>query len=143
MPRWDDASTMCACRPNCVLLADKHHRLSEGIRGLLANAFSRVFVVADQTSLMEGAERLSPTLVVVDVSLAQGDIGDLLRSIHDRAPAARVLLLSVHDEPTVADAAFAAGADGVVLKRAIATDLLPAVDALLAGRRYGSRAAGH
>ena len=129
--------------PKCVLLAERHHRLSEGVRGLLETAFGGVFMVADQTSLMEGAERLSPALVVVDVSLAQGDIADLLHSIRERAPAAKVLLLSVHDEPAVASAAFAAGADGLVLKRAIATDLLPAVDALLAGQRYTSRAPGH
>ena len=47
-----------------------------------------------------------------------------------------MLLLSVHDEPSVLRSAVAAGADGIVLKRAIATDLLPAVDAVLAGRRY-------
>src|SRR4249919_1870200 len=98
---------MSARTPNCVLLADRHSRLSEGVRGLLETVFSRVFMVADQDSLMEGAQRLSPALVVVDVSLAQGDIADLLRSIRDRAPAARILVLSVHDEPTVADAAFA------------------------------------
>lgn len=125
------------------MLADRHHRLSEGVRGLLETAFDRVFMVADHTSLMDGAARLSPALVVVDVSLAQGDIRELLGSIHDRAPAAKVLLLSVHDEPAVATAAFAAGADGLVLKRAIATDLLPAVDALLAGGRYVSPGAGH
>ena len=129
---------MCATTTNCVLLAERHHRLSEGVRGLLETVFSGVFLVADQTSLMEGAERISPTLVVVDVSLAEGDIADLLHSIHDRAPAARVLLLSAHDEPTVVKAALAAGADGLVLSRAIATDLLPAVDALLAGNRYVS-----
>jgi len=129
--------------PGCVLLADSHHRLSEGVRGLLETAFSGVFVVADQTSLMEGAAKLAPALVVVDVAMAQGDIDVLLRSIRDRAPAAKLLLLSVHDEARVAAAAFAAGADGFVLKRAIATDLLPAVDALLAGRRYVSASAAH
>ncbi len=133
---------MCASTTRCVLLADRHHRLSEGIRGLLDTAFAGVFMVADQASLMEGAERLSPALVVVDVSLAQGDMSDLLHSIRDRAPSAKVLLLSVHDEPTVVDAALAAGADGLVFKRAIATDLLPAVDALLAGHRYVSPVAG-
>ena len=134
---------MHADRARCVLLADRHHRLSEGVRGLLETAFSGVFMVADHASLMEGAQRLSPALVVVDVSLARGDITDLLHSIRNRAPAAKVLLLSVHDEPTVATAALAAGADGLVFKRAIATDLLPAVDALLTGRRYVSPATRH
>jgi DNA-binding NarL/FixJ family response regulator len=134
---------MSAATPNCVLLADSHHRLNAGVRGLLESAFSRVFMVADQTSLMEGAARLSPALVVVDVSLAQGGIEEMLHSIREGAPETKVLLLSVHDEPTVVDALFAAGADGIVLKRAIATDLLPAVDALLAGKRYVSPAAAH
>jgi len=129
--------------PNCVLLADRHHRLSDGVRGLLETTFDEVFMVADQTSLMKGAQRLSPAFVVVDVSLAEGDIADLLHSIRERAPAAKVLLLSVHDEPSIAAAAFAAGADGLVLKRAIATDLLPAVDALRAGQRYISSATRH
>lgn len=133
---------MNARTPDCVLLAHRHHRLSEGVRGLLETVFSQVFMVADRASLMEGAQRLSPAVVVVDLSLAQGDIRHLLRSIRDRAPATKVLLLSVHDEPAVADAAFAAGADGLVLKRAIASDLLPAVDALLAGGRYVSPVAG-
>jgi two-component system secretion response regulator SsrB len=133
---------MSACTPNCVLLADRHHRLSEGVRGLLDTVFSQVFMVADQDSLMEGAQRLSPALIVVDVSLAQGDIAAFLHSIRERAPAAKILVLSVHDEPAIVDAAVAAGADGLVLKRAIANDLLPAVDALLASRRYISPGAG-
>lgn len=126
-----------------MLLADRNHRLSEGVRGLLETTFKKVFLVADQVSLMEGAERLSPALVVVDVALAQGDVRQMLASIREHAPAAKVLLLSMYDEPAVATAAFAAGADGFVLKRAIANDLLPAVDALLAGRHYVSPGAGH
>lgn len=134
---------MSARSPRGVLLADRHHRLNEGVRGLLETVFERVFVVADHASLLDGASRLSPEVVIVDVSMAQGDIRDLVRSLRERAPEAKVLLLSVHDEPAVATAAFAAGADGLVLKRAIATDLLPAVDALLEGKCYVSPVAGH
>jgi two-component system secretion response regulator SsrB len=123
---------------NCVLLADRHHGLSEGVRGLLATTFAGVFTVTDEASLMEGAARIRPTVVVVDLSLAEGDMVGFLQALRRQAPAAKVLLLTVHDEPTVASAALAAGADGVVLKRAIATDLLAAVDAVLAGRRYTS-----
>lgn len=127
----------------CVLLADRHHSLSEGIRGLLETAFGGVFMVADQVSLMEGAERLRPIVAVVDLSLAGGDIAALLGSLRRRAPTTKVLLLSVHDEPTVTSASLAAGADGVVLKRAIATDLLPAVEAVLAGQCYVSSTIAH
>ncbi len=122
----------------CVLLGERHHTLSDGVRGLLETTFSAVFMVADVASLAEGAARIQPLVIVVDVALACGDLPSLLKTLRDSAPAAKVLLLSVHDEPTIAATAFAAGADGLVVKRAIATDLLPAVDAILGGRRYTS-----
>jgi DNA-binding NarL/FixJ family response regulator len=86
--------------------------------------------------LIEGAGLLRPAVVVVDLSLGAGDVAGLLRELRVRAPGAKVLLLSVHDEPSVLRSAVAAGADGIVLKRAIATDLLLAVDAILAGQRF-------
>lgn len=127
---------MTASNPHCVLLAERHPRLSEGVRGMLETTFSQVFMVADQASLLEGAHRLGPALVVVDISFAEGRIEELLRALHSGAPGTRVLVLSIYDERRVVTAAIAAGADGYVLKRSIATDLLPAVDRLLAGRRF-------
>jgi len=49
-----------------------------------------------------------------------------------------VIVLSVHDEQSVRRAAMDAGADAFVLKRAIATDLLPAVDRVRGIRDVGS-----
>ena len=121
---------------DCVLLADRHHGLSEGIRGLLETSFTSVFLVADETSLIEGVGLLRPAAVVVDLSLGAGDVPGLMRELRARSPGAKVLLLSVHDEPSILRSAVAAGADGIILKRAIATDLLPALDAILAGRRF-------
>jgi hypothetical protein len=44
----------------CVLLADRHHGLSEGIRGLLESELEAVVMVADETSLIESAAKLRP-----------------------------------------------------------------------------------
>ena len=123
---------------SCVLLADQHHGLRDSVRGLLETEFDTVFMVATEASLLEGAERLNPALVLVDLSLSAGDLSGLLGRISARAPGAKLLLLSVHDERTVAESALAAGADAVVLKRCLATDLLPAVEAVRAGQRYVS-----
>jgi DNA-binding NarL/FixJ family response regulator len=125
---------------DCVLLADRHHELSEGVRGLLGTVFAAVFTVADEASLMEGAARIQPIVVVADIALAGGDIGGFRSALRRQAPAAKVLVITAHDEPTVADASHAAGVEGVVLMRSIATDLLPAVDAVLAGKEYTSSA---
>jgi DNA-binding NarL/FixJ family response regulator len=119
---------------SCVLVADRHHGLTEGVRGLLETAFDTVVMVADEASLLAGADRLRPDVVVVDLSLARyGGLG-WLRAVRACCPDLKVIVLSVHDEDTVRRAAMEAGADAFVLKRAIATDLLAAVDALRRGR---------
>jgi len=117
-------------RLRCVLLADRHHGLTEGIRGLLETAFGTVVMVADEASLLDGAARLRPDLAVVDLSLARTSGLDWLRTLRQRCPDLKVIVLSIHDEQSVRSAAIEAGADAFVLKRAIATDLLPAVDAV-------------
>lgn len=58
---------MSAERIKCVLLADRHHGLSEGLRSLLETIFEAVVMVADEHSLFETARRLRPTLAVVDL----------------------------------------------------------------------------
>ena len=115
---------------NCVVLADRHHGLTEGVRGLLETAFGSVVMVADEASLIEGAGRLQPDMAVVDLSLAQHRNLDWLHALRHDCPDLKVIVLSVHDEQSVRDAVMRAGADAFVLKRAIATDLLGVVDAL-------------
>jgi DNA-binding NarL/FixJ family response regulator len=134
-------TSMSAEAASCVLVADRHHGLFEGIRGLLETTFGKVFLVTDKASLLEGAARLQPTMIVMDLSYAAGNLPDLVHELREHAPAAKLLLLSVHDEPTVIAFAVAAGADGFVVKRAIASDLMPAIDAVLAGQRYFRSAA--
>jgi len=123
---------------SCVLLADRHHGLRDSVRGLLEAEFETVFMVADEASLVEGADRLSPPVVILDLSLSGGDLRSLLMRVRERSAGSKVLMLTVHDESTVADAALAAGADGVVLKRSLLTDLIAAVEAVRAGKRYMS-----
>ena len=120
----------------CVVLADRHHDLSEGMRALLQTMFEVVVMVADEPSLIESATRIGPALAVVDLSLEHGGGLGWLSRLHAGCPGIKLIVISVHDEPGVALAAKAAGADGFVLKRAIATDLLPAAEAVLAGRPY-------
>ena len=113
----------------CALLADRHHGLAEGVRGLLETAFNTVVMVADETSLLEAASRILPDVAVVDLSLAQDRGLGWLQTLRERCPDLKMVVISIHDEPSVRRAAVEAGADAFVLKRAIAPDLLPAVEA--------------
>ena len=120
---------------SCVLLADRHYGLTEGVHGLLETMFATVVMVADETSLLEAAGRLRPDAAVVDVSLARRSGLDWLRELKRRCPGLTVVALSVHDEDSVQRAAIEAGADAVVLKQGIATELLPTLERL---RRVGN-----
>lgn len=125
-------------QPRCVLLADAQHGLCEGVRCLLATAFEVIVMVADEVSLFETAARLQSDLAVVDLSLARGDGLDMVRRFRSRFPNTRMIVVSVHDQLIVSHSVLEAGANGFIVKRAIATDLLPAADAVLAGSRFVS-----
>ena len=103
------------------------------MRGLLETSFGTVVMVADEASLLEGAIRLRPDVAVVDLSLSQNGSLGWLQALRLRCPELKVIVLSVHDEQSVRRAAMKAGADAFVLKRAIASDLLNAVDAVRCG----------
>ena len=129
---------MSAPTIDCVLLANRHHGLTEGVRGLLESTFDAVVMVADEVSLLESAERIRPSVAVVDLLLVQGGNLQWLPRLRSRCPEMKLVLISVHDQPSVCRAALEAGADAFVLKRSIATDLLAAIDAVRAGQRYVS-----
>lgn len=125
----------------CVILADLHHAMSEGIRGLVASVFNAVVMVADEVSLIEGASRLESELAIVDTALSRGNILTLVRRLRTGFPEMKLLVLGMSDQPLLARRVVDAGAGGFVLKRAVATDLLPAIDAVLAGEFYISPSA--
>lgn len=70
----------------CVLLADRHHSLSEGVRGLLESVFDTVFIVGDEVSLLEGASRLQPRIVIADLALTPGDSLGFVRRMRAGRP---------------------------------------------------------
>jgi len=129
-------------QPNrhCVLLADRNHGLSEGMCDLLRTSFASVVMVADRASLFDSAERLTPSLVVVDLALTDGGGLDLITSWHRHFPDLRLIVLGIHDEASVAESVIKAGASAYVLKRTLATDLLDSVDSVLTGNVYTSPA---
>jgi len=131
---------MATKHQRCVILADRHHGLTEGVRGLLETMFSTVIMVADQASLLESARRLEPSAVIADLSLSRAENLGWLKQLRISCPNAKLIVLSVHDERSVCARVIEAGADGFILKRAIASDLLPGLDAVMDGEQYVSPA---
>lgn len=125
-----------------VLLADNHQDMLAGARNLLESMFETVFMVADEASLMEAAEKLAPDLIVADLSLPVTKEINIARRLKKAFPVIRLIILSVHDERTAISECIEAGASAVVLKRTAVNDLVPAVEAVMRGDIYVSPSAG-
>ncbi len=127
-------------RPNeegrCVVLADSHHEALEGIRGLLEVAFDAVVMLVDKRSLFETISKMQPELVVVDLALRPAGEIDIARELREFDPDVKFIILSVHDDPSIAESVVESGASGFVFKPSVGTDLLLAVRAARKGRVY-------
>ena len=97
-----------------------------------------MLMAADEPSLRDAVESGQFDLVIADLSAPVSSGENVPRLIKKLDPELRFIILSVHDEPAVVDACLAAGAKGLVLKRTAVDDLVPAVDAVLAGKVYVS-----
>jgi len=133
---------MASQKSRCVILADRHPNLLEGMRGLLTTMFESIVMVADKHSLFEAVERIKPDLAVVDLSLTASGEASIARAINDSYPELKLIILSVHDEPAAIDEVMSAGASGFVLKRSVAVDLFKAVESVQQGRTFVSASAG-
>jgi DNA-binding NarL/FixJ family response regulator len=127
-------------KKHCVVLADSHQNMLEGIRGLLESVFETVVMVADKTSLFEALDKIKPELAVVDLSLPVSSEVHISRQLNARYPDLKLLMLSIHDEPEVAKRVMSVGASGFVLKRCAGTDLLAAVESINEGGTFVSPA---
>jgi DNA-binding NarL/FixJ family response regulator len=99
---------------------------------------SGVVMVADEVSLFESAHRLQSDLAVVDLALSRGNGVEMVRRLRVRFPEMKLIIVSAYDNSSVSRSVMEAGADGFVVRRAIAADLLAAADAVLAGQPFVS-----
>lgn len=124
-----------------VLLADDHPMMLAGLRSLLEPELEVVGTVTDGQALLDAAERLRPDLVITDVAMPGLLDGiEATRSLQAVLPEARVLILSIHAEPSSVRAAFEAGAWAYLTKSSAPEEIERAVREVLADRFYVSPA---
>jgi two-component system response regulator NreC len=127
-----------------VLLVDDHAVVRSGLRSLLA-AESDFDVVGEAANAHEAifeARALQPDVIVLDVVMP-GESGiEALPKLRSEAPDAKVLVLSMQDDPRYVREAFAQGAKGYVLKEAADAEVVGAVREIAAGGEYVHPALG-
>jgi DNA-binding NarL/FixJ family response regulator len=121
-----------------ILVADDHFIVRMGLVALI-NTEPGLRVVGDADDGEKVAalfEQLKPELVLMDVRMPGKSGHDAMRQIRRTAPDARVLMLSAFDGDEEIHTALAAGAQGYVLKSATDKELIPAIHAVAAGKRW-------
>ena len=122
-----------------LLLAEDHAETAEHLRKLLRVEFDVIASVENGHALVEANARLSPDVIVADITMPEVDGIEATTIIRRHDPNARIVLVTVHSELMLVDAGLAAGALGYVLKDTAGDDLVPAVHAALRGNKYVSR----
>jgi two-component system response regulator NreC len=121
-----------------VLLVDDHAVVRSGLRSLLA-AEADLEVVGEAANARDAifeARALKPDVIVLDVVMP-GESGiEVLPKLRKEAPDAKVLVLSMQDDPRYVREAFAEGANGYVLKEAADEEVVGAVREIAAGGEY-------
>lgn len=97
----------------------------------------------DGSQLLEMVEKLSPDIVLLDISMRETGGLEALQRLKRVRPQSKVLILSMHTDPALIMQALESGAHGYLLKDTTATELEHALDALRNNERYLSPAIAH
>jgi two-component system, NarL family, response regulator NreC len=121
-----------------VLIVDDHAVVRSGLRRVL-EAEDDIEVVGeagDMRAAVFEARAQNPDVVLMDVVMPGGSGIEATPAVLKEVPEARVLVLSMQDDPLYVREAFEAGASGYVLKEAADTEVVDAVREIAGGGRY-------
>jgi len=129
-------------KPARVVLVDDHPDLLRQTCLLLEGEFEIVQTLHDGSRLAAVVAQFQPDLILLDIALPGINGIELATRLLADGCAAKIVFLTVHEDPDYARAAFAAGGVGYVIKSRLASDLLRALEAVLDGRTFISPTAG-
>jgi len=121
-----------------VLLADDNPSMLQAARRILEPEFQVVGTVKDGEALLEAADALRPDVLIIDICMGMLNGLEAARLLTRTGSKAKIVFLTVHQDPEFMEEAFSVGALGYVVKPRLGTDLLPAVREALAGRAFVS-----
>jgi two-component system response regulator NreC len=121
-----------------ILIVDDHTVVRAGL-AMLVNAEDDLDVVGEAGSARDAifeARTTEPDVVLMDVMMPDQSGIEVVPQILHELPEAKVLVLSMQDDPRYVREAFEAGASGYVLKEAADTELVAAIREVAGGGRY-------
>ena len=122
-----------------ILIVDDHPLLRQGIKQVIE--LEEDFRVCGEASTAHEAidliNRSEPEVVIVDITLAGNVNGiELIKSLNERFPDIRTLVLTMHDESIYAERAIRAGARGYIMKEVASKNIINAIRTILNDELY-------
>lgn len=124
--------------PIRVLVVDDHAVVRSGLSLLLAQE-DDIEPVGEASSAREAifeARSVNPDVILIDVTMPGGSGLDAVPTLLHERPETKVLVLSMHDDPSYVRQAFDVGASGYILKEAADAEVVGAIRQVAAGGRY-------
>ena len=120
-----------------VLIVEDHTIIREGLRSLLSSHADLEVVgeAGDGREAIQQCQKLSPALVLMDLSMPRMGGVEAIREIKRARPAIKILVLTVNDSEEYVLATLKAGADGYILKDSNQGELIQAIRNVLSGKR--------
>ena len=123
-----------------VLVADDQQDVLDYVASFLDHEFEVVGAVADGQSVLHAAEELDPEVIVVDITMPTLGGLEVARELKKHASKAKIVFLTVHEDPELVSKAFDSGALGYVIKSRLMHDLPIAIKKADAGDSFVSPA---
>ena len=119
-----------------ILLADDHEGMRDRVVRMLEREFEVLETVSDGGAVLEAAARLKPDICLMDISMPVLNGIEAAAQLKESGSRAKIIFLTIHEDPDFLVAALRAGASGYVVKPRMASDLRAAIKEVLAGRTY-------
>ena len=127
-----------------VVLADDNNQMREYIRKFVSRDGCKVVGVAgDGQAAVESAAKLSPDVLVLDISMPRLNGIEAAKRMLEADPSTKIVFLTVENDRDTCRAVLEMGACGYVLKPRLASDLIPAIKAARDGVRFVSPGCGY
>ncbi len=129
-------------RSKTVVLADDHTLVRAGIRSVLGHlrGIEVVGETGDGLEALRLVERLRPDVLLLDITMPGLNGFEVAGRVRRMRLRTKVLVLSMYTAPEYVARALGAGAAGYLVKDAAVDELAEALDRVLLGRRFLSRA---
>jgi DNA-binding NarL/FixJ family response regulator len=122
--------------PLHLVLVDDNPGMLETLVEMLERDFTIAGKFSNGASLLADVGRLNPDIVLLDVSLGDMTGFYVAKRLKSMGSAAKIIFLSVHENPDFVHAAFNLGAWGYVFKSQVSSDLMNALEAVSHGARF-------